>query len=90
MARRAITLTIVPHALFEALQFTLSLQPVGPGQQMAQHEIRNALENAMDARRQRLTISQFQVSPLKWGVRICKPFVRLSRLRSSIATIALL
>ena len=25
MARRAITLTIVPHALFEALQFTLSL-----------------------------------------------------------------
>ena len=24
MARRAITLTIVPHALFEALQFTLS------------------------------------------------------------------
>ena len=35
MARRAITLTIVPHALFEALQFTLSLQPVGPGQQIA-------------------------------------------------------
>jgi hypothetical protein len=67
MARRGITLTIVPHALFEALQFTLSLQPVGPGQQIAQHEIRNALENAMDARRQRLTISQFQVSPLKWG-----------------------
>ena len=67
MARRAITLTIVPHALFEALQFTLSLQPAGPGQQIAQREIANALENAMDARRQRLTISQFQVSPLKWG-----------------------
>ena len=67
MGRRAITLTIVPHAVFEALQFTLSLQPVGPGQQIAQREITNALENAMDARRQRLTISQFQVSPLKWG-----------------------
>ena len=60
MARRAITLTIVPHALFEALQFTLSLQPVGPGQQIAQREITNALENAMDAHRQRLTISQFR------------------------------
>jgi hypothetical protein len=42
MARRAITLTIVPHALFEALQFTLSLQPVGPGQQIAQRDIINA------------------------------------------------
>ena len=62
MAHRAITLTTAPHALSEALQFTLSLHPADAGQQIAQREILSALENAMDARRQRLTISQSQVT----------------------------
>ena len=66
MAHRAITLTKAPHALSEALQFTLSLQPAGAGQQIAQREIIGALQNAMDARRQRLTISQSQVTGIKW------------------------
>jgi Protein of unknown function (DUF4239) len=66
MAHRAITLTTAPHALSEALQFTLSLQPAGAGQEIAQREIVSALENAMDARRQRLTISQSQVTGIKW------------------------
>ena len=51
MAHRAITLTKAPSALSEALQFTLSLQPIGTGQQIAQREIISALQNAMDARR---------------------------------------
>ena len=46
MAHRAITLTKAPPALSEALQFTLSLQPVGAGQQIAQREIISALQNA--------------------------------------------
>jgi hypothetical protein len=62
MAHRAITLTTAPHALSEALQFTLSLHPADAGQQIAQREILSALENAMDARRQRPTISQSQVT----------------------------
>ena len=66
MAHRAITLRIAPHALTEALQLTLRLEPAGAGQQTAQREISAALENAMDARRQRLTISQSQVSGVKW------------------------
>ena len=49
MAHRAITLTRAQHALSEALQFTLSLQPAGAGQQIAQREIISALQNAMDA-----------------------------------------
>ena len=61
MAHRAITLTKAPSALSEALQFTLSLQPVGAGQQIAQREIISALQNAMDARRQRLLLSQSQL-----------------------------
>ena len=66
MSHRAITLRTVPHALADAVQLTLGLQPTGPGQQIAQREIVTALENAMDARRQRLIISQAQVSVVKW------------------------
>ena len=66
MARRAITLTAVPHPLADAVQVTLGLQAAGPGQQIAQREIATALENAMDARRQRLMVSQAQVSVVKW------------------------
>jgi hypothetical protein len=66
MAHRAITLTKAPHALSEALQFTLSLEPASAGQQIAQREIISALENAMDARRQRLIISQSQITGIKW------------------------
>jgi hypothetical protein len=43
------------------------LQPVGAGQEIAQREITSALENAMDARRQCLTITQLQVSTIKSG-----------------------
>jgi uncharacterized protein DUF4239 len=66
MAHRAITLTKAPPTLSEALQFTLNLQPVGAGQQIAQREIISALQNAMDARRQRLLLSQSQVTGIKW------------------------
>jgi hypothetical protein len=66
MAHHAINLTTVPHALAEAVQFTLGLDPTGSGQQTAQREIVSALENAMDARRQRLIVSQAQVSGVKW------------------------
>ena len=66
MARRAITLRIVPHALAEALQLTLGLDPAGPGQQTAQREITSALQNAMAARRERVVISRSEVSGVKW------------------------
>src|SRR5262249_52250821 len=66
LGHRAITLTKAPHALSEALRFTLSLQPVGEGQQIAQREIISALQNAMEARRQRVTISQSHVTGIKW------------------------
>ena len=67
MSHGTITLQIVPHALAEALQQTLALEPTGPGQQIAQREITAALESAMDARRQRIRISQSQVNWVKWS-----------------------
>ena len=67
MARRTATLSITPRPLAEALQLTLALTPGSPGQQIAQREITAALENALDARRQRIIISESQVNWVKWS-----------------------
>ena len=67
MAQGTATLQTIPYSLAEALQLTLALAPNNPGQQTAQREITTALENAMDARRQRIIISQSQVNWVKWA-----------------------
>ena len=66
MAHRTATLQVIPYSLAEALQFTLTLTPSGQGQQTAQREITTALENAFDARRQRIIISYSEVNWVKW------------------------
>jgi len=67
MAHRAATLQIIPYSLAEALRLTLALTPSGQGQQTAQREITTALVNALDARRQRIIISQSEVNWVKWS-----------------------
>jgi Protein of unknown function (DUF4239) len=67
MARRSVTLTAIPSVLAEALKATLALMPSSEGQKTAQREIATALQTALDARRQRLIISQSQVNLLKWS-----------------------
>ena len=66
MARHRATLTIAPPALAEALQLTLALTPRGEGQGAAQREIAASLQNAIEARRQRIIISQSSVNWVKW------------------------
>ena len=61
MAHRTATLQVIPYSLAEALQFTLALTPSSQGQQTAQREIATSVETALDARRQRIIISQSQV-----------------------------
>ena len=67
MARRSATLKAIPGVVIEALQVTLALMPSSEGQKTAQREIVTALETALDARRQRIIISQSQVNLLKWS-----------------------
>jgi hypothetical protein len=67
MAQRTATLREIPAVLAEALQATLALSPSSEGQKIAQREIATALETALDARRQRIIISQSQVNLLKWS-----------------------
>ena len=67
MSRHRATLTMVPVALAEALQLTLTLEPRTNGQIAAQREIVAALENALDARRQRIIVSESTVNWVKWA-----------------------
>jgi hypothetical protein len=66
MARQEASLKAAPAALAEALQLVVSMTPQGPGQQTAQREIIAALGSALDARRQRIIISQAEVNSVKW------------------------
>src|SRR6516225_3804640 len=66
MARGTATLHVIPYSLAESLRLTLALTPSSQGQQIAQREITTALENALDARRQRIIISHSQVNWVKW------------------------
>jgi hypothetical protein len=66
MARQKASLRESPVALNEALQLMVSLTPQGQGQQTAEREIITALGSALDARRQRIIISQAEVNFVKW------------------------
>ena len=66
MAHQTATLSIIPSHLADALQYTLALTPSSEGQRVAQREMTIALESALDARRQRILISQAQVGFVKW------------------------
>jgi hypothetical protein len=67
MARGTQTLSITPRPLAEATRFTLALAPNTTGQQTAQREIVTALEQALEARRQRILISRAEVGLPKWA-----------------------
>jgi hypothetical protein len=67
MASGHATLTLAPASLSEALRLSLGLTPQTPGQMAAQREIIASLENALDARRQRIILSHSSINWVKWG-----------------------
>jgi hypothetical protein len=67
MARHGVTLTIVPVNLAEALRLALSVTPHTAGQVIAQRELVVALQNALEARRQRIVLSGSSLNAVKWG-----------------------
>ena len=66
MAQHRAKLTIIPGPLAEAMRLALALTPSNRGQEIAQREMATALENALDARRQRIIVSRSQVNLTKW------------------------
>lgn len=67
MAEQRLTLATLPTTLIEALQVTLALNPVDETQRTAQREIVSDLRQALEARRQRIVVSQSSVSSVKWA-----------------------
>jgi hypothetical protein len=66
MAAQSASLRVAPHALSEALRLTVTLSPASQGQISAQRQLITALEDALDARRQRIIVSQSSVNWVKW------------------------
>jgi hypothetical protein len=67
MADREATLSVVPAALDDALQLALALRPTSEGQTTAQREIVASLQAALDARRQRVIVSESHVNWVTWS-----------------------
>jgi hypothetical protein len=74
MAEDRATLAMQPVALSEALRPTLSFAPSNETQRMAQREIVEALEKALEARRQRIVISQSTINWVKWFGLVLRAF----------------
>ena len=67
MAHQNATLVAAPPQMALALQVALGLPADDPGRVVAQREIVTSLEAALDARRQRIIISQSAVNSAKWA-----------------------
>lgn len=68
MARHTATLsTLRATSLIEMLHDTMTLKPADDSQRTAQPEMMKALQMALDARRQRIVVSQSSVGMVKWA-----------------------
>jgi hypothetical protein len=67
MAQQRATLSALPTALIEELHDTLALKPADDSQRVAQLEMVKALHTALDARRQRIVVSESAVGAVKWA-----------------------
>ena len=68
MARQRATLsTLRANALIEALHDVLALKPADDSQRTAQSDMVKALQMALEARRQRIVVSQSAVGTVKWA-----------------------
>jgi hypothetical protein len=67
MARQRATLSTLPTALIEALNAVLALKPADDSQRIAQAETVRALQMALDARRQRIVVSEAGLGRVKWA-----------------------
>jgi Protein of unknown function (DUF4239) len=66
MAQQRATLSLFPTHLIEALDNVFALEPIDESQQAVKPEMITALRTALDARRQRIVISESAVGAVKW------------------------
>jgi Protein of unknown function (DUF4239) len=68
MARGQASLQSIAAGLADALTAALSFTPVQANQQVAQQRAVVAIERALDARRNRVRLSQAEIAPIQWIV----------------------
>jgi len=61
-------LRLLPPDLTDGLDTLLSFRPTSPGQQVAQERTEAAIERVLEARRDRIILSQATIAPLEWNV----------------------
>jgi Protein of unknown function (DUF4239) len=66
MAQQQETISTLPTALVEELHDLLAMHPANESQRTAQPEMIRALHTALEARRQRIVISESSVGAIKW------------------------
>ena len=66
MAQQRATLSTLPTQI-EALDAVLAIKPADDSQRIAQSEMVKALQTALDARRQRIVVSEFGLGKVKWA-----------------------
>jgi hypothetical protein len=66
MARQDASLAAIPVPLVQALDLALTFKPQAENQSVAQRELVSALQKALDARRQRIIVSESGINAVKW------------------------
>jgi hypothetical protein len=66
MDRQEASLAAIPVPLVDALDLALTIRPQEEGQSVAQRETVTALQKALDARRQRVIVSDSRINTVKW------------------------
>ena len=61
-------LRLSPPGLTDGLDALLSFKPANPGQQIAQERTEAAIERVLEARRDRIVLSQATIAPMEWNV----------------------
>jgi hypothetical protein len=77
MGQQQATLKVLPTNLVDALKVTFALSGLDDTKKMAQRELVQGIERALDARRQRIILSQSGVTPIKWAALILQALCTL-------------
>jgi hypothetical protein len=67
MEEQRANLTAIPSALADALHLAVRIDPQSDGQAVAQRELVASIQDALDARRQRIIVSESSIDAVKWA-----------------------
>ena len=67
MEEQRANLTAIPIALADALDLAVGFDPRSDGQAVVQRELVTSIQDALDARRQRIVVSESSINAVKWA-----------------------